>query len=165
MASKKKPASRKRSEFSSKKAWEAYKKRSASAKDAHRRKVQRVAAAKRYVEINVPKPPVRASKETDKQFIKRQNEYFQSLMQYIAAERETQGFVDYHDLTMLRRDNFAIAMQPSRLRHLGDVTDEMLAMLKRAEVKGERALRKQAREYAHFFEVPLREVYTLFFSP
>ena len=164
MASKKKPR-RKRSEFKTKKAWEAYKKRSASATKAHKDKVARIAAAKRYVEVNVPKPPIRGLKETDKQFIKRQNEHFQALMNYIAAERETQDFVDYHDLTMLRRDNFAIAMQPSRLRHLGVVTDEMLAMLRRAEQKGQRALRKQAREYAHFFEVPLREVYTLFFSP
>jgi len=164
MASKKRPT-KKRSDFASKAAYDRYKKRSAAAKKAHKAKVERIAAAKRYVQTNVPKAPIRGLEESDKHFIKRQEQHFQALMNYIEAERVTQDFVDYHDIAMLRKDNFAIAMQPSRLRHLGAVTDEMEKMLERAAQKGKRALRKQAKEYAEFFNVPLREVYTLFFSP
>jgi hypothetical protein len=81
-----------------------------------------------------------------------------------AMELLTQGWVDSEDIERLRK-NMAIAVMPSRLRHLGTVTDEMEKMLKRASKKGERALRKLAKQYAAYFDVPLREVYTLFFSP
>lgn len=165
MASKKKRPSKKRSDFPNKVKWEQYKKRSAAAKRAHKVARERAEAARRYVEVNVPKAPIRREKETDKQFIKRQHEHHAAVLRYIEGERITQDFVYDHDISMLRKDNFAIAMQPSRLRHLGVVTDEMEKMLQRAAKKGVRALRKQAREYAEFFDVPLREVYTLFFSP
>ncbi len=82
----------------------------------------------------------------------------------LAAEILTRGFVDSEDVEKLHKD-MTIALMPSRLRHMGAVTDEMEKMLKKAHKKGERALRKQAKEYASFFAVPLREVYTLFFSP
>lgn len=82
----------------------------------------------------------------------------------LAAEILTRDFVDSEELAKLRR-NMAIALEPSRLRHLGVVTDEMERMLEKAGKKGKRALRKQAKEYAEYFDVPIREVYTLFFSP
>ncbi len=82
----------------------------------------------------------------------------------LAAEILTRDFVDSEDVERLHKD-MTIALMPSRLRHMGAVTDEMEKMLKKARHKGERALRKQAKEYASFFNVPLREVYTLFFSP
>ncbi len=77
----------------------------------------------------------------------------------------TRGFVHSSEPEMLRKDNLAIAMQPSRLRHMGEVTEYMLKQMQKAAKKGVRALRKQVNEYAAYFEVPLREVYTLFYSP
>ncbi len=165
MTSRKKRPSKKRSDFASKKAFDEYKKKSAAAKKRYQKKKERIAAAKQYIEVNVPKPPIRGLEESDKAFIKRQKAHFAALMRYIEAERITADFVHDHDIVMLRKDNFAIAVEPSRLRHLGAVSDEMEKMLQRAAKRGERALKRQAQEYAEFFDVPVREVYTLFFSP
>lgn len=82
----------------------------------------------------------------------------------LAMEVLTRGFVDSQDIERLHKD-MTLALMPSRLRHMGALTDEMEKALKRAARKGKRALRKQAKEYAMYFDVPLREVYTLFMSP
>ena len=63
-----------------------------------------------------------------------------------------------------RHDNGTIALQPSRLRHLPE-TPALLKILETADKKGVRALEKQAKELARLYEVSLKEVYTLFFSP
>lgn len=59
----------------------------------------------------------------------------------------------------------AIALQPSRLRHLGRETDKLLTMLRKAARQGEDALDLVATEIAEAYDVPIREVYTLWYSP
>jgi hypothetical protein len=160
--SKKRPA-KKRADFATAAEYKRYKKRSDTQKKAWKEKVERKLAAQRYLAVNLPKMPIRGLAETDGQFLKRYQDYNQSVLNYIEGERETQDFVDALDVHMLRK-NFAIAIEPSRLRHLNE-SEEMEEMLKRAAKKGERALRKQCKAFAEWFAVPIREVYTLFFSP
>lgn len=163
----KKKISKKRSDFATAKAYQTYKKRSAASKLAWKvrkqtQMMQRIDRANTAPihGLKRPKlPPVPAGL-TPEELHWRMVEAEARL----AMEILTRGFVDDMELSKLRK-NMAIALEPSRLRHLGAVTDEMEKMLKRASRKGKRALRKQAKQYAEYFDVSLREVYTLFFSP
>jgi hypothetical protein len=73
------------------------------------------------------------------------------------------GWVDAVDDDYLHKDR-TLALMPSRLRHqpLTPVWEEIL---ERAGKKGNKALKRQAEVIAEMYEVDLKEVYTLFFSP
>lgn len=168
MASKKKKASKKRSDFASAEAYRQWKKRSDASKAGWRDRTkagikERLANAESSPIHGLGKPKV---KHTDTKGMSLEElEYRLKVVEAtLAMEIHTRGWVDSNEIENLHKD-MTIALMPSRLRHLGPLTDAMERMLKKAFKKGKRALRKQAREYAEFFDVPLREVYTLFFSP
>lgn len=163
----KKTVSKKRSDFATAKEFQTWRNRSRAAKKVWRErkttvlrtKIEQANAPIRGLKRKLKIPPIPEGltvEELKWRLIEAETR--------LAMEILTRGFVDTYEIEMLRQ-NMAIAVMPSRLRHLGTVTDEMEKMLKRAARKGKRALRKQAKEYAEYFDVPLREVYTLFFSP
>ena len=65
---------------------------------------------------------------------------------------------------LLHRDG-TIALKPSRLRHLGQETNVLLKILKKAMKKGEQEFTLAANLIATQYEVAVREVYTLWYSP
>ncbi len=96
----------------------------------------------------------------------RKRKYLEGEMQ---AQIETQDFVDIRGPEWLRED-FSIAMQDSRLRHniFGkealNVMREAVAEAKTPRQK-EQALKDAADYLADYLDVPLREIYTLYYSP
>jgi len=77
--------------------------------------------------------------------------------------RLTADFVPMYDMDRIRADG-TIAVESCRLRHLSE-TDELRAALQRADDRGEDSLRDMAETIAELYNVPIREVYTLHFSP
>ena len=59
----------------------------------------------------------------------------------------------------------AIALESSRLRHMGDISKQAMSMMKRAARKGEDALDEVIAGIAQYLDIPIREVYTFWFSP
>jgi hypothetical protein len=161
---KKKAASKKRSDFASAAEYKRYKTRSNAQKKRWADIKAKELQAYKVTLVNMH-PSIRGlMTQLEPLSLEESERVILALKAQLAAEQLTRGFVDSNEIEKLHKD-MTIALMPSRLRHLGSVTDEMEKMLKRAHRKGERALRKQAKEYAAYFDVPLREVYTLFFSP
>jgi hypothetical protein len=77
---------------------------------------------------------------------------------------DTSTWVPAVEIEYLRRDG-SIALHSSGARHLGELTDEILKDLKRARKAGEYALRFAATQWSDRLDLPLREIYTLFYSP
>lgn len=168
MASNKKKASKKRSDFGTLAEYQKWKKRSDASKAGWRERTKegikkRLANAESGPIHGLGKPKVKHT-DTKGMSLDELEQRLKVVEATLAMEIATRGWVDSNEIEKLHQD-MTIALMPSRLRHLGPLTDAMLRMLKKASKKGKRALRKQAREYAEFFDVPLREVYTLFFSP
>jgi hypothetical protein len=65
----------------------------------------------------------------------------------------------------LTRADGTIALQPSRLRHGGKVTQMLFDWLSEAKARGEQDFNFTARHISDLITVPVREVYTLFYSP
>jgi hypothetical protein len=168
MASKKKKTSKKRSDFATLAEYRKWKKRSDASKAGWRGRTkegirERLTNAESVPIRGLGKPKVKYT--NTKGMTLEQLEHRLAVVEAtLAMEVHTRGWVHSQEAEDLHKD-MTIALMPSRLRHLGPLTDAMERMLKKAFKKGKRALRKQAREYAEFFDVPLREVYTLFFSP
>jgi hypothetical protein len=176
MASKKRKTSKKRSDFPTLKAYKAWKKRSDASKEGWRGRTKKAIAK----QINAGEAglanmasirgldgrPLAIPKrvKTKGLSLAQLEEKLREVETLLVGEILTRGWVDSQDVENLHKD-MTVALMPSRLRHLGPLTEAMQRMLNKAFKKGKRALRKQAREYAEFFDVPLREVYTLFFSP
>jgi len=76
----------------------------------------------------------------------------------------TRDWVDAMPDEYLHQDG-TIALQPSRARHMGEVTDQALAMMRKARRKGTRAFDEMVNDIAGFLDLPLREIYTLWHSP
>ncbi len=166
MASKKK-TSKKRSDFATLAQFKKWKKRSDASKAGWAGRTKegikaRIAGAEAPIR-GLGKPKVKHS-DTKGLSLEQLEQRLANVEATLAMEIHTRGWVDSNEIEKLHKD-MTVALMPSRLRHLGPLTDAMERMLKKAFKKGKRALRKQAREYAEFFDVPLREVYTLFFSP
>ena len=159
MATKKK-SSKKRSDFATKAQYDRYKKRSAAARKGWKTKIRNRIEATHQFRPSNPRITDIPENLTVEELRWRLLEA-QSLL---AMEVLTRGFVDALEVEKLHK-NMTIAVMPSRLRHMGALTDVMEKELKKANRKGEVALKKKAREYAEWFDVPLREVYTLFISP
>lgn len=93
----------------------------------------------------------------------------------LRVEIMTKDWVPTHEKSMLR-ENYSIALEPSRLRHNVD-TEELKQKLNDASggnfgvqamdlTRGQRRrLRRTAEEIAENYDVSVREVYTLFYSP
>ncbi len=167
MASKKK-TSKKRSDFKTLAEYKKWKKRSDASKAGWRSRTkegikERLASAESTPIRGLGKPKVKHT-DTKGMTLEELEWRLKVVEATLAMEIHTRGWVDSNEIEKLHKD-MTIALMPSRLRHMGPVTDAMERELKKASKKGRRALRKQAREYAEFFDVPLREVYTLFFSP
>jgi len=76
----------------------------------------------------------------------------------------TKDWVDAMPPEYLHHDG-TIAVQPSRARHLGAVTTEARRILRSAWKKGENAFHRAAVVIAEQLELPVREIYTLHYSP
>lgn len=158
-----KKTSKKRQDFTTTKQYKEYLKRSRASKEVWKKRKGSEKRVKAYILANTPLPIrglVKKPKKSKGDY-KVLAEFYKSLSE---AEAATRGFVDDKDVAFLHKD-MSIALMPSRLRHMGIVTEAMEKQLKLAGNKGERALKKQVKEYANYFGVSLREVYTLFFSP
>lgn len=59
----------------------------------------------------------------------------------------------------------AIAVSYSRARHLGKATDEALKMMRAANKKGARELDRAVQRISQALDLPIKEIYTLWFSP
>lgn len=59
----------------------------------------------------------------------------------------------------------AIAVSYSRARHLGKATDEALKMMRAANKKGARELDRVVQRISQALDLPIKEIYTLWFSP
>lgn len=86
-----------------------------------------------------------------------------TLKKQLEQQRFFDSLVDVLPLEWLHED-MSIALYPSSLRHHED-TQQIRGILKIAESKGKKELRRAARIIANSYEVPLREVYTLHLSP
>jgi hypothetical protein len=75
----------------------------------------------------------------------------------------TSEYVDSRPLSLLKRD-MTIAVEPSALRHL-DERDTLLKVLKNSKKAGQIIFDKKAAEIAELYDIPIREVYTLYWSP
>lgn len=72
-------------------------------------------------------------------------------------------FVPTRPKDFLRQDG-TLAVQPSALRHI-DQADDLYKALHKARRKSKIELDRLAHEMADFYDVDIREVYTLFYSP
>lgn len=61
--------------------------------------------------------------------------------------------------------NGTIALYPSRARHYGKLTDEMMRILRKANKKGNSEFNRAVSFLAGHFNLPMREIYTLWYSP
>jgi len=59
----------------------------------------------------------------------------------------------------------AIAVTYSRARHLGKATDEALRMIRKANKQGAKELDRVVKKISLALNLPVREIYTLWFSP
>lgn len=75
----------------------------------------------------------------------------------------TKGWVPAAELEWRHR-NGTVAINPTFLRHLKE-TDKLLEALEDARDHGKRRLRDTATQIADHYDIPLREVYTLLYSP
>ena len=97
------------------------------------------------------------------------------LQRIISDNALTEGWVFAEDARMLRED-FTIALEPCRLRHIGE-TEKLKRILNQASGGNfgvaamdllkfdRRRLAIAAQKMAEYYDIPLREVYTLFYSP
>lgn len=84
--------------------------------------------------------------------------------QEIEVLQMTQDWVHAMPDAYIKRDG-TIALQPSRLRHLPlEVYEEVLRDLRKWRKKGDIEFGRRCQFYADYFDVPLREVYTLYHS-
>ncbi len=155
---------KKRKDFATAKAYQKYKKRAVADRARRADRVARAIYADKVMLANMLPSTRKLMKRLDSLTPDEFAEVSSELQRQLRFAQMTMGWVDDLEISKLRK-NMSIAIEPSRLRHLGTVTDEMEKLLNRAARKGDRALRKKAKEFAEYFDVPVREVYTLFFSP
>ena len=123
----KKRPMKKRSDFATAKAYQTYKKRSASRKKARTAKSAAILHAQKVLLVNL-EPSIRGlMARLDNLTLDESKRVILALQAQNAAEQLTAGFVDDYEIARLRK-NMAIALEPSRLRHMGSVTDEMEKM-------------------------------------
>lgn len=82
----------------------------------------------------------------------------------IAKLEEDAKWVNALDPEWISRDGH-IALYPSRARHMGAATDQMLEWLQAAKAKGEEEYYAECVRIANIVELPIREIYTLGESP
>lgn len=80
----------------------------------------------------------------------------------IKVVMSTANWVDAMPTEYLKEDG-TVALMPSRLRHLGKQTKLILKTLRKADKNG--VLSEIVNELAGVLNVPIREIYTLWFSP
>lgn len=106
-------------------------------------------------------PKKKRKKETELQRLRRENK---ELKKKLGPVDEFSDWVDVLPIQYLRRDG-SIAIEQCWLRHLGHTTDQLILNLKAAASEGDFELDMECQMIADEFDVPLHEVYTLFFSP
>lgn len=92
-----------------------------------------------------------------KEIIKKKDEQIELIL-------STREWVNALPDEFLKKDG-TIALEPTMLRHLGKLTDEILKVLKSAKKKGEQFFNQMVNLVADQLQVPVREVYTLWYSP
>lgn len=160
-----------------------FKKRSEAAKLGHlRRRVKEMPAKIRVAEkladnarIVVGKKPRKRPDKRRKPYRRRlagetleqENERLRRELAYAETERialeETRHFVHTRKPEYLRED-WTLAVLPSRLRHRAE-TEEIRKELKKAHRRGKEPFEESIRKIAEFYDVDVREVYTLWESP
>jgi len=81
----------------------------------------------------------------------------------LAEEMLTHGFVDTRNPEFLHGDG-TIAVHPCRLRNVAEA-DRLRAALLKARNRSKATFDELARDMAEFYDLPVKEVYTLFWSP
>lgn len=79
-------------------------------------------------------------------------------------EAKKEGWVNAADLPMTRRDG-TIAVERSIARHFGKWTEYILEKMREAHEEGPERFDEMVADLAHDFNIPVRELYTLWFSP
>lgn len=81
----------------------------------------------------------------------------------LAEELITHGFVDTRNPEFLHSDG-SIAVHPCKLRNVAEA-DRLRAALLLARRRSQATFDELARDMADFYDLPVKEVYTLFWSP
>lgn len=96
------------------------------------------------------------------------------LLEIAKANIITSGWVTWHDPAYLhsgvaggnqRYNSGTIALQPSRARHMGKLTKWALKKMKQAKKRGEGWFNRAVDDIAETLDLPVREIYTLWYSP
>jgi hypothetical protein len=132
-------------------------------KRAQRRKAQGKPKVKAKPKKRTVKRKGKLPSKVNRKLISRLIDENASLKKQLEQQRFFDSLVDVLPLEWLHED-MSIALYPSSLRHHED-TQHIRGILKIAESKGKKELRRAARIIANSYEVPLREVYTLHLSP
>lgn len=164
MAKKKRQSAEfKRRSIAAKKGWITRKKRELPKKI---RATENIVNNARKVKGKKPNPRIETKGKSVKQLEKmlaKERAAREAAEQRLEEEIATVGFVDTRSPEYLHRD-FSIAAHPCRLRHLTEAPD-LLETMRKARKKGEVHLGRIAHDIAEWYDVPIKEVYTLFWSP
>jgi len=111
----------------------------------------------------LPKIP-RKKRSKKKQTIDELEAIIDLQRQQIEILKLTKGWVHAMPPEYLHKDG-TIALQPSRARHFGKLTNEALKMMRKAHKKGDSEFNQIVSFLAGHFNLPMREIYTLWYSP
>lgn len=120
----------------------------------------------RNAQLGLPKkqrkriPKILASKRS----IEELEEILRRKDEEIRILKKTRNWVNAMPDELLHSDG-TIALQPSRARHRGKLTEMAIRRMKLAMKKGEHVFDRTVRQLADFFQLPVREIYTLHYSP
>lgn len=146
----------------SKKGWVSRKKKQALAKklsDAQQKLRNAQLGVKKKKRVKIKRLPAKK-----KLTISELQEIIASKDRQIAILELTKDWVNAMPDEYLHKDG-TLALKPSRARHMGRITDEIMKGLRKAKKKGENAFDRAARFYAGYFGLAVREIYTLWHSP
>lgn len=153
----------KRRSKAAKKGWETRKRRILPKKI---RKEETLVNNAKKVKGKKPNPRIETKGKTAKQLEKmliKERKAREEAERRLNEEVATVGFVDARNPEFLHRD-MTLAVHPCRLRHRPEAPDLRKA-LKDARKKGLIHLGQLAHDIADFYDLPIREVYTLYWSP
>lgn len=107
--------------------------------------------------------PAKKIKELN-EIIKEKNKELNEMNRQLELIKSTRNWVNAMPVEYLKADE-SIALEPTMLRHMGKVTNMMMKTLKKNFKLGNAQFDRAVNEIANVMNVPLREVYTLWFSP
>ena len=156
MATKKKTAEKKKKSAAAKRGWATRRKKSKLIAT-----IKKTTKIIRVVKKGAKKKP-KTRFPTKNKTIDELQDIIKRQQQTIELLKESKGWVHAMPTEFLHKDG-TIALEPSRLRHLGKHTTAIRQFLTKEDKRGN--LASAVNTVAGAYHVPIREVYTLWYSP